>query len=216
VTGQRAAQAKALSEQRAASNTRNVVSADQAGRFPDFNAAEALRRVPGVSVQREVDAGEGRYISIRGLDSGLNNTQINGMNAAQPEKENRRVPLDMIQTSALSSITVHKTLLPDQDADGIGGAVVLETATAFDYRKTVIDFTASGFYHDLAGKVAPRCRARWRPLRRRRSVRHPRLGCLVEAQDQGFRLLSGRGLHGLVEDDPSQRRRPASISHHRI
>ncbi|MFC4254840.1 TonB-dependent receptor [Croceibacterium xixiisoli] len=155
VSGQRGAQAKALNEQRAADNTRNVVSADQAGRFPDFNAAEALRRVPGVSVQREVDAGEGRYISIRGLDSGLNSTQINGMNAAQPEKENRRVPLDMIQTSALSSITVHKTLSPEQDADGIGGAVVLETATAFDYRKPVMDFTAAGFYHDLAGEVAP-------------------------------------------------------------
>lgn len=155
VIGQRAAQAKALSEQRSADNTRNVVSADQAGRFPDFNAAEALRRVPGVSVQREVDAGEGRYISIRGLDSGLNNTQVNGMNAAQPEKENRRVPLDMIQTSALSSITVHKTLLPDQDADGIGGAVVLETATAFDYRKPVIDLTVAGFYHDLRNKVQP-------------------------------------------------------------
>ncbi|WP_129790816.1 TonB-dependent receptor [Sphingosinicella sp. CPCC 101087] len=155
VSGQRGAQAKALSEQRAADNTRNVVSADQAGRFPDFNAAEALRRVPGVSVQREVDAGEGRYISIRGLDSGLNNTQINGMNAAQPEAENRRVPMDMIQTSALSSITVHKTLLPDQETDGIGGAVVLETATAFDYRRPVIDFTVSGFYHDLADKVQP-------------------------------------------------------------
>ncbi|RZL77790.1 MAG: hypothetical protein EOP66_08595, partial [Sphingomonas sp.] len=155
VVGQRAAQAKALSEQRAADNVRNVVSADQAGRFPDFNAAESLRRVPGVSVQREVDAGEGRYISIRGLDSGLNNTQINGMNAAQPEKESRKVPLDMVQTSALSSITVHKTLLPDQDADGIGGAVVLETATAFDYKKRVIDLTVSGFYHDLANKFSP-------------------------------------------------------------
>ena len=133
VTGQRGAQAKALSRQRAADNLKNVVSADQAGRFPDLNAAESLRRMPGVSVQREVVAGEGRYVSIRGLDSGLNNTQINGMNAAQPEKESRRVPLDMVHTSTLSSITVHKTLLPDQDADGIGGAVVLETATAFDF-----------------------------------------------------------------------------------
>lgn len=155
VTGQRAAQAKALSRQRAANNISNVVSADQAGRFPDLNAAESLRRMPGVSVQREVVAGEGRYVSIRGLDSGLNNTQINGMNAAQPEKENRRVPLDMVQTSALASITVHKSLLPDQEADGIGGAVVLETATAFDFAKPVLDVTISGFHHDLAGKTSP-------------------------------------------------------------
>jgi TonB-dependent receptor len=204
VTGQRAAQAKALSEQRAADNVRNVVSADQAGRFPDFNAAEALRRVPGVSVQREVDAGEGRYISIRGLDSGLNNTQINGMNAAQPEKENRRVPLDMIQTSALSSITVHKTLLPDQDADGIGGAVVLETATAFDYRKRVINITANGFYHDLAGKVAPQVQATLAT----KFGADDRFGILVSGgwskrQTKGFVFYQDEDYLALNEDDPS-------------
>ncbi len=204
VTGQRAAQAKALSEQRSADNTRNVVSADQAGRFPDLNAAEALRRVPGVSVQREVDAGEGRYISIRGLDSGLNNTQINGMNAAQPEKENRRVPLDMIQTSALSSITVHKTLLPDQDADGIGGAVVLETATAFDYRKPVADLTVAGFYHDLAGKVQPQVQA----TLARKFGADDRFGVLLSGawskrRTKGFVFYQDEDYLSLSEDDPA-------------
>ena len=204
VTGQRAAQAKALSEQRSADNSRNVVSADQAGRFPDRNAAEALRRVPGVSVQREVDAGEGRYISIRGLDSGLNNTQINGMNAAQPEKENRRVPLDMIQTSALSSITVHKTLLPDQDADGIGGAVVLETATAFDYRKPVLDFTVAGFYHDLAGKVQPQVQGTVAT----KFGADDRFGVLLSGawskrQTKGFVFYQDEDYLSFSEDDPS-------------
>lgn len=204
VTGQRAAQAKALSEQRSADNTRNVVSADQAGRFPDFNAAEALRRVPGVSVQREVDAGEGRYISIRGLDSGLNNTQFNGMNAAQPEKENRRVPLDMIQTSALSSITVHKTLLPDQEADGIGGAVVLETATAFDYRKPVADFTVSGFYHDLANKVQPMVQGTLAT----KFGADDRFGILVSGawskrKTRGFVFYQDEDYLALSEDDPA-------------
>jgi len=204
VTGQRGAQAKALSEQRASDNVRNVVSADQAGRFPDFNAAESLRRVPGVSVQREVDAGEGRYISIRGLDSGLNNTQINGMNAAQPEKANRRVPLDMIQTSALSSITVHKTLLPDQDADGIGGAVVLETATAFDYRKPIIDFTLAGFYHDLANKAAPQVQGTLAT----KFGADDRFGILVSAawskrKTKGFVFYQDEDYLAFNEDDPS-------------
>lgn len=204
VTGQRGAQAKALNEQRSADNSRNVVSADQAGRFPDFNAAEALRRVPGVSVQREVDAGEGRYISIRGLDSGLNNTQINDMNAAQPEKENRRVPLDMIQTSALSSITVHKTLLPDQDADGIGGAVVLETATAFDYRKPVIDLTFAGFFHDLADKVQPQVQATLAT----KFGADDRFGILVSGayskrKTKGFVFYQDEDYLAFSEDDPS-------------
>jgi len=181
-----------------------VVSADQAGRFPDFNAAESLRRVPGVSVQREVDAGEGRYISIRGLDSGLNSTQINGMNAAQPEKENRRVPLDMIQTSALSSITVHKTLLPDQDADGIGGAVVLETATAFDYKKPVMDLTVAGFYHDLADKVQPQVQATLAT----KFGADDRFGILVSGawskrKTKGFVFYQDEDYLSFTEDDPS-------------
>lgn len=204
VTGQRGAQAMALNEQRVADNVRNVVSADQAGRFPDFNAAESLRRVPGVSVQRETDAGEGRYISIRGLDSGLNNTQINGMNAAQPEKENRRVPLDMVQTSALSSITVHKTLLPDQDADGIGGAVVLETATAFDYRKPVMDFTVAGFYHDLANKVQPQIQA----TLAKKFGADERFGILVSGawskrKTKGFVFYQDEDYLSFSEDDPA-------------
>lgn len=204
VTGQRAAQARALSRQRNADNLSNIVAADQAGRFPDLNAAEALRRMPGVSVQREVVAGEGRYVSIRGLDSGLNNTQINGMNAAQPEKESRRVPLDMIQTAALSSITVHKTLLPDQDADGIGGAVVLETATAFDFAKPVLDLTVSGFHHDLAGKTSPM----FQGTAARRFGDHGQFGVLVSGgyskrQTKGFVFYQDEDYLSFVEDDPA-------------
>lgn len=204
VVGQRAGQARALSRQRNADNLSNVVAADQAGRFPDLNAAEALRRMPGVSVQREVVAGEGRYVSIRGLDSGLNNTQINGMNAAQPEKENRRVPLDMIQTSALSSITVHKTLLPDQDADGIGGAVVLETATAFDFAKPVLDLTISGFHHDLAGKTSPMIQG----TAARRFGDRGQFGVLVSGgyskrKTKGFVFYQDEDYLSFVEDDPT-------------
>lgn len=204
VTGQRGAQAQALSKQRAADNTRSVVSADQAGRFPDYNAAEALRRVPGVSVQREVDAGEGRYISIRGLDSGLNNTQINGMDAAQLEKENRRVPLDMIQTSAIASITVHKTLLPDQEADGIGGAVVLETATAFDYAKPFVDVAVNGYYHDLGGKVSPTVQG----TAATRFGADKQFGILVSGsyskrKTRGYVFYQDEDYLALTEDDPS-------------
>lgn len=204
VVGQRGGQARALSLQLSADNTRNVISADQAGRFPDLNAAESLRRIPGVTVQREVVAGEGRYVSIRGLDSGLNNTQINGMSAAQPEKENRRVPLDMVQTSALSRITVHKTLAPDQDADGIGGAVELETATAFDFDGPVIDLTLRGYYQDFAGEPGPIGEA----TLARRFGANDQFGILVsgayaQRDTQGFVFYNDEDQLAFVEDDPS-------------
>ena len=101
VIGIRGAQAAALNEQRTNDNISNVISADQLGIFPDRNIAEAMRRIPGVSVEREEKAGDGRYVSIRGLDSALNNFKLNGMNVAQQEEDNRRVALDIIQVEAL-------------------------------------------------------------------------------------------------------------------
>lgn len=204
VTGLRAGQARANAAQKSADNTRNVVAADQAGRFPDLNAAESLRRIPGVTVQREVVAGDGRYVSIRGLDSGLNNTQINGVNAAQPEKENRRVPLDMIQTSALSTITVHKTLTAEQDADGIGGAVELTTATAFDFKKPVLDVSLRAYRQDLRGDTGPIGDL----TIARRFGDQDQFGVLLsvaraERKTQGFVFYNDEDQLAFVEDEPS-------------
>lgn len=204
VVGQRGAQAQALSEQRAADNLRRVISADQAGRFPDLNVAESLRRVPGISIQREEKGGEGRYVSIRGLDSGLNNFQINGMNVAQPEEETRRAPLDVVQTSALSKITVNKTLLPDHESDGIGGQIILETATAFDYTSPVAELEVSGHYQDFADTIGPRIAG---TLARKFGAQE-QFGFLVsgsysQRDSFGYVLSNGEDYIPLVEDDPS-------------
>lgn len=152
VSGIRGAQASALNEQRTNDNISNVISSDQLGRFPDRNIAEAMRRIPGVSIEREEKAGDGRYVSIRGLDSGLNNVKLNGMNVAQQEEDNRRVALDVIQIEAVSKVVVNKTLLPNHDGDGIGGAVELISATAFDFNELYIDLTVEGFYNDFKGE----------------------------------------------------------------
>ncbi len=153
VTGTTGAQIAALNQQRESSVISNVISADQAGRFPDANAAEAMRRIPGVSIEREEKAGDGRYVSIRGLDSGLNAFSINGMRVAQSDEENRRVPLDTVHTGALSRITVYKSLSPDLDGDGIGGAVEMDTATAFELGRPVRTLSAEGIYQDFAGEL---------------------------------------------------------------
>lgn len=153
VRGMTAAQVAALNQQRTSTTISNVISADQTGRFPDGNAAEAMRRIPGVSIVREAKAGDGRYVSIRGLDSGLNSFSLNGVSVAQTDEENRRVPLDTIHTGALSKITVFKTLTPDFDGEGIGGAVLMETSTAFGLGNKTISLTAEGIYQDFAGEV---------------------------------------------------------------
>lgn len=128
VSGQLQGQAKALNQQKNADNILNIVSADQIGRFPDPNAAEALQRVPGVNIER--DQGEGRYVLIRGLAPQFTNISVNGEQIPSPEADVRYVALDAIPSDQLASIEVHKSLTPDMDGDAVGGSVNLITRTA--------------------------------------------------------------------------------------
>ncbi len=147
VEGQRAGQARALNEQRASGNLRNVVSADQLGRFPDQNAAETMQRIAGVSLQR--DQGEGRFISVRGVDPDLNNTQLNGINLPASEEDTRKVNLDVFPTDILDSIEVVKAVTPDMDGDAIGGSVNIKTQTAFSSEGRILRGSVEGGYSDL-------------------------------------------------------------------
>ena len=52
----------------------DIVPLDQIRSLPDVNAAEALQRLPGISL--ESDTGEGRFINIRGMDADLNGTTL--------------------------------------------------------------------------------------------------------------------------------------------
>jgi TonB-dependent receptor len=128
ITGFLQGQAKALNQQKTADNIKNVVSADQIGRFPDPNAAEALQRIPGINIER--DQGEGRYVLVRGLAPQFTNMNINGEQIPSPEADVRFVALDAIPSDQLASIEVSKSLTPDMDGDAVGGSVNLITRQA--------------------------------------------------------------------------------------
>jgi TonB-dependent receptor len=119
----RGAQARALNQQKTASNITNVVSADQIGSFPDPNAAETMQRIPGVSISK--DQGEGRYVLVRGAEARLNSMMIDGERIPSPDPNLRQVALDVVPSDLLQSIEVSKAILPDQDGDAIGGGVNL-------------------------------------------------------------------------------------------
>jgi TonB-dependent receptor len=118
-------QAKALNTQRTNANITNVVAADQIGRFPDANIGDALKRIPGITIQN--DQGEARNIIIRGLAPQLNSVTINGERIPSAEGDNRNVQLDLIPSDMIQAIQVNKAVLPDMDADAIGGSVNLVT-----------------------------------------------------------------------------------------
>ncbi len=149
ITGYTQGQAKALNQQKNADNIKNIIAADQIGRFPDPNAAEALQRVPGVNIER--DQGEGRYVSIRGLAPQFTNMSINGEQIPSPEADVRFVALDAIPSDQLASIEVSKALTPDMDGDAIGGAINLVTRTA-QSKNAAISGSFGGGHNNLMGK----------------------------------------------------------------
>ncbi|MDG1872212.1 MAG: carboxypeptidase-like regulatory domain-containing protein, partial [Flavobacterium sp.] len=118
-------QAKALNQQKTNKNIGNIISSDQAGRFPDAKVGDALKRVPGVTMQN--DQGEARNIIIRGLAPSLNSVTLNGDRIPSAEGDNRNVQMDLIPSDMIATIEVNKTLTPDMDADAIGGSVNLVT-----------------------------------------------------------------------------------------
>lgn len=144
-------QAKALNQQKNRINISNIVSADQMGRFPDKNAAEATERIPAVSLLR--DQGEGRYIIVRGTEPRLNSTTVNGERIPSPEAGTRSIALDTIPSDLLGAIQVSKALTPDMDGDSIGGTVNLVTQRAPDQMRVSAALGAT--YHDITEKTAP-------------------------------------------------------------
>lgn len=121
-------QAKALNQQKNNANITNIVSSDQIGRFPDANIGDALKRVPGITMQN--DQGEARNIIIRGMAPQLNSVTLNGERIPSAEGDNRNVQMDLIPSDMIQTIEVNKAVLPNMDADAIGGSVNLVTRQA--------------------------------------------------------------------------------------
>lgn len=141
-------QARALNQQKNNSNITNVISSDQVGRFPDSNVGDALKRVPGITMQN--DQGEARNIIIRGLAPSLNSVTLNGDRIPSAEGDNRNVQMDLIPSDMISTIQVNKTLTPDMDADAIGGSVNLVTRATPNGER--ISATLAGGYSPIRQK----------------------------------------------------------------
>ncbi len=150
VEGAREGQARALQQKRSANMIMDAVSADAVGKFPDGNAAEALRRVPGVSL--EIDQSEGRFVVIRGIDAALNNVTLNGQNVGSPAEQGRRgLAMDSVPADLISRLEVVKAVTPDRDHNAIGGSVNIVTQSAFDRAEPFAFGSVSAGYNDFAG-----------------------------------------------------------------
>lgn len=128
---------EALDEQRTATGIVNSVTREQIARSPDSDAAQAVQRVSGVTVQ------DGRYVFVRGLGERYTTTSLNGARLPSPEPERKVVPLDLFPSGLLQSITTSKTFTPDLPGDFSGALVDIRTRE-FPGRRQVAFSTTVG------------------------------------------------------------------------
>jgi len=132
VTAERpSAEAEAINIERTADNIVQVLPAEVIRSLPNANMADALGRLPSVTLER--DEGEGKYVQVRGTEPRLTNTTINGINVPSPEPGVRQIKFDAIPADIVESVEINKTLQANMEGDGIGGSVNLVTKTATEH-----------------------------------------------------------------------------------
>ena len=123
-------EAEQVNEERSADNVLQVLSSEVIRSLPNANMADALGRLPGVTLER--DEGEGKYVQVRGTEPRLTNTTVNGVNLPSPEPGVRQIKFDAIPADIVQEVQVSKTLEANMEGDGIGGSVNLVTKIAGD------------------------------------------------------------------------------------
>ena len=163
VTGFRASLSAGLDAKRRDANVVDVIVAEDIADFPDLNLAESLQRIPGVSITR--DAGEGRNISVRGLDSQFTRVRINGLEALTTTggtdssggaNRGRGFDFNVFASELFSNLTVRKTQSASIEEGSLGATVDLRSARPFDYEGFNATVTGQMGYNDLSEKWNPR------------------------------------------------------------
>lgn len=150
VTAERASgEAEAINRQRTADNVLQVLPAEVIRSLPNANMADALGRLPSVTIER--DEGEGKYVQVRGTEPRLTNATIDGINVPSPESGVRQIKFDAIPADIVESVEINKTLQANQDGDGIGGSVNMVTKTATE-RPTIQLYGLGGYSPIIGGR----------------------------------------------------------------
>ena len=158
ITGIRSSLKQALNVKQNADSIVEEINSEDIGKFPDKNVADALQRIPGISVDRIW--GEGRDIFVRGTDSTMNRTLMNGQNVASAywwanDNPSRGFNYSILASELVSSLEVYKSPEADIDEGSIGGTVIVRTRKPMDLDSFTVHFSAENVYSELPDKNDP-------------------------------------------------------------
>lgn len=152
VTGIRSSIKESLYQKQNAASVVDLVVADDIGKFPDENLAEALQRVPGITITR--NGGEGQNILVRGLGGGYNITTLNGRKLAS-EYAGRDFNYDTIASELVSTLRVYKSPEAQLPEGGIGAVIDIETRKPLEQDGFTLSASAKGIYESRTKETHP-------------------------------------------------------------
>lgn len=155
VTGYRASLAQSIETKRNANSIVDSISAEDVGKFPNTNVAEALTLVPGVTVDRQF--GQGEKVSILGTDPALNRTLLNGQTVASADwfildSPGRTFNYALLAPQLVSRVDVYKSAESRIDEGSIGGTVNVVTRKPLDLKPLTVAGTLGYLYNDRSEK----------------------------------------------------------------
>jgi TonB-dependent receptor len=145
ITAQGRGQKQAVQQQINSNTIKNVVAPDRLQENPDANAAEAIGRLPGISVIRS--GGEGTGLVIRGLEPRYSSVSLNGIQMASTSGEGRGTNINGISQYALQGVEVYKSLTADMEGNSVAGSVNLKLREAPEHFH--MNLMAQGGYNQL-------------------------------------------------------------------
>jgi TonB-dependent receptor len=160
VTGLRQSLVTSETIKRESAGVLDAVTAEDIGKFPDSNLAEAVQRVPGVTIDRINN--EGSRVTVRGFGPEFNMVLLNGRsmpgNTIPGQNAARAFDFENLSADGISGITVYKTGRADMPSGGIGSTINITTARPFDYHSMRATFSAKASRDtssEVGSKVTP-------------------------------------------------------------
>ncbi|MET0320092.1 MAG: TonB-dependent receptor [Duganella sp.] len=145
----------------------DIIKAEDISKFPDANLAESMQRVPGVSVTQG-DGGEGKQITVRGLNAGFTRVRINGIESTTATgasdingstNRGRAFDFSVFAAELFNSLAVRKTSEAGVEEGSLGATVDLRTARPFDFKGETGSIGVQGLYNTVSEKTQPRVTA---------------------------------------------------------
>ncbi len=112
------------------------ITAQQISRSQDSDAAEVVRRVPGITIS------DGRFVIVRGLIERYNSVMLNNATAPSFEADKRAFSFDAIPSGLIDNILIYKSPAPELPGDFAGAAIDVQTKSAADLNRFSISYGA--------------------------------------------------------------------------